>query len=412
MCEVVPRQLNVIHELIEARRRQAAENTLAGETAVEGLLGRAVEMARERKQKWVDVFNVPKQAIQLLQTWAEKDPDYAKVLETSVLWKSDLHLRTTCSGVGAAETAARIVAAARNTISSEGEMLKVVWVGACEKDPHHQQFLKKQMSSSHVHKLHIHKDMLNWLSPSTLKEVQEAEAAEQRPFAKVKRIILNSELLPGSPCACHSFRACARTPADVDISGTPCIDYSARNRNKRGLDGPNAKIMLVWAKLLLADDVKVAIHENTPGFPIAAVIEILEEKYVHIPFEGVTPGHGGVRILSRPRRVDIFLHKKLVKVTGDIKATFEQITSHAKLDGMTLADLFCEDDMDALKEEFRNVSSEHNVAREAMEVLTDNLRFGDSWGSGLTDWQHEVLHEYGLRWKEKFKALAYIYIYI
>ena len=44
--------------------------------------------------------------------------------------------------------------------------------------------------------------------------------------------------------------------------------------------------MLVWAKLLLADDVKVAIHENTHGFPIAAVIEILEEKYVHIPFEG------------------------------------------------------------------------------------------------------------------------------
>ena len=124
------------------------------------------------------------------------------------------------------------------------------------------------------------------LSPFILKEVQEAEAAEQQPFAKVKRIILNSELLPGSPYACHSFRACARTPADVDISGTPCMDHSARNRNKRGLDGPNAKIMLVWAKLLLAGDVKVAINENTPAFPIAAVIEILEEKYVHIPFEG------------------------------------------------------------------------------------------------------------------------------
>ncbi len=70
---------------------------------------------------------------------------------------------------------------------------------------------------------------------------------------------------------------------DVEISGTPCVDDSLRGR-REGVHGENAKVMLVWVKLLLADNVKVAIHENTQSFPIEIMAELLKDKYDHIPF--------------------------------------------------------------------------------------------------------------------------------
>ncbi len=149
------------HELMEAKRKLAAHaDDRALQTQVLALQHKIKETATAKKQKLVEVFKVPQKAIQLLLDKAANDPDYAKQLKTSALWSGSIHLRSSCSGLGAAETASKMVAAACAMRKvGGGRPLEVLWVGACEKDHHQREFLKKQ--KPHNSEFHVHQNILH-----------------------------------------------------------------------------------------------------------------------------------------------------------------------------------------------------------------------------------------------------------
>ena len=88
--------------------------------------------------------------------------------------------------------------------------------------------------------------------------------------------------------------------------------------------------MLVWAKICLEDDLPIVVHENTLLFAVAALVEILKCKYVHVAFDKIGPCNVGNDAIGRPRRVDIFLHRKKVRILGDIPQTFQMLSDHLR----------------------------------------------------------------------------------
>ena len=69
----------------------------------------------------------------------------------------------------------------------------------------------------------------------------------------------------------------------VDISGSPCKDYSEANNGKLKEDGKHFQSMAIWAHLLRTEHVPVIIHENVPGFPADSLLELLGDAYGRKP---------------------------------------------------------------------------------------------------------------------------------
>ena len=109
-------------------------------------------------------------------------------------------------------------------------------------------------------------------------------------------------------------------------------------------NGQFAKILLTWVKLVLTDEVAIVVHENTKLFGPKVIVPLFDEHYIWIPIDNVCPEHAGVYSMGRPRRVDIFLHKRKVHILSDIPKQFEWLSQ--KLQAITVGpqDLFFEED--------------------------------------------------------------------
>eukprot|EP00959_Pyramimonas_sp_CCMP1952_P410168 8596382-Pyramimonas_sp.AAC.1 len=79
----------------------------------------------------------------------------------------------------------------------------------------------------------------------------------------MKEFIDAAPLMSSACCARHPTQRCARPAATVDFTGAPCTPWSnSAGGNHRGAEDPTSAIPLTWARLVAADKVLVAIHEN------------------------------------------------------------------------------------------------------------------------------------------------------
>ena len=143
---------------------------------------------------------------------------------------------------------------------------------------------------------------------------------------------MNARLLPNAPCECHPTRACPRTKIEMETTGTPCQDYSALNQNALKENGPHAKIMIMFARLCIEDDVAMVLHENTPFFKSLVLGKLLGGKYVHVPLGVLGPKLAGIDAFGRERQLDLFVSTNKLESLGDIKSTITWLSEKLRED--------------------------------------------------------------------------------
>lgn len=112
-------------------------------------------------------------------------------------------------------------------------------------------------------------------------------------------------------------------PAIVDMSGSPCTDWSPIGLRK-GEAGPTIPIYLTWARIQLENDTPVIIHENVRKFPVEQLKRVFGDKY-HIDSIETQPSDVGFGLLKRPRRYDVLTHKKKTERLADITETYDAL---------------------------------------------------------------------------------------
>ena len=110
------------------------------------------------------------------------------------------------------------------------------------------------------------------------------------------------------PCSLHPLKSCERPACDIEVSGSPCPNYSALGNGEEE-DGDSGKILLTICKMVLTDEPCIFLHENVRGFKSDILIEILDAKFQHCGTIEVDPSDSNVKTHSRPRILDVFRHK-------------------------------------------------------------------------------------------------------
>ena len=92
---------------------------------------------------------------------------------------------------------------------------------------------------------------------------------------------------------------------------------------------------------------------NTALFDPKVIVPLFKEHYIWIPIGNLCPEHAGVYPMGRPRRVDIFLHKRKVHILSDIPKQFEWLPQKLQAIIVGPQELFFEEDQAELLYELR-----------------------------------------------------------
>ena len=114
------------------------------------------------------------------------------------------------------------------------------------------------------------------------------------------------------PCLIHGW-LCSVGPGDVDIdiTGSPCQDYSAC-----GNRGPRFGIFFAWILTVRFLQPRILIHENVWNFPVGLLSEILADMY-ELYVIWVDCFQSGMTALSRQRCYVILYHRRKVQVLNN-----------------------------------------------------------------------------------------------
>ena len=143
-----------------------------------------------------------------------------------------------------------------------------------------------------------------------------------------------------APCVLYPLQACSMPQSDIDITGTPCKDYSRRGR-QMGRQGPWAKVLLTWLKVHRTLETPVLMHENVSDFDGEVLDSCMSDMYDIITFDVVSPKDVGMTGLARPRRVHTLLHKLKVRVLHDPRSMLATLQDAAQQVQVQLTDLWC-----------------------------------------------------------------------
>jgi hypothetical protein len=94
-------------------------------------------------------------------------------------------------------------------------------------------------------------DYLDWLKDDIRAQVLDAGKEHAEPWDVWKKLILDQDSLkPRGVCRRHPFKSCRLLEDDLGnlfcVAGSMCCDYSRMNRSRKGKNGPNAKLFLIW----------------------------------------------------------------------------------------------------------------------------------------------------------------------
>ena len=114
-----------------------------------------------------------------------------------------------------------------------------------------------------------------------------------------------------APCARHG-QLCTLGAADLDITGTPCQDWSGLGL-RSGVFGSRFSIFLGWVHWILFSQPPVVIHENVREFDPTVLARYLAHAY-HICLIECDCAETGMYALSRRRSYAVLYHKLKVRV--------------------------------------------------------------------------------------------------
>ena len=154
----------------------------------------------------------------------------------TVLLKSNVVLRTShFSGLGTAEWAALALQSAMKPHLGDG--LAFQFSSSCEYAPHARQALQQLPGHGH-----LFSNIMDFVPARVHDKIQEAAIEQEGSSAKILKAFCRVKMLSAAACCIHG-RDCLFRTGDIDISGSPCTDYS-RQGNMKGRDGPQSGAQL------------------------------------------------------------------------------------------------------------------------------------------------------------------------
>lgn len=151
--------------------------------------------------------------------------------------------------------------------------------------------------------------------------------------AEVREKIKFSQVAPmyGFMWCDRHGRYCPLRQVTLDVTGTPCTDYSRANRARRGIYGDTFPVLLTWAQLVQRLQVPIWFHENVLGQP-TEIFNMLYDTTRYRIFEfQICPAQVGFSLIERERRYLMGIDVRKVSLLADptivLQAVVETLSS-------------------------------------------------------------------------------------
>jgi len=211
------------------------------------------------------------------------------------------------------------------------------------------------------------------------------------PFVSLVTFMMQCHVAPAAYCCGHGAM-CRLVRPDMDITGTPCQDFSPVG-NHQGPFGRQWPVFLAYCRVMLELEVPILIHENVPQFwP-----ELLEHFFGHayLIFSMVMDcADVGFSLISRRRRYTIMYHKGHVHVTHNPHVVYDQlkVTMQSLHLSLRLSDCWLADMAEIMAEASQLCHLRGIPMHLAMQDMT----------SLLTAHEHQRLAAYMAMWQARF----------
>ena len=82
----------------------------------------------------------------------------------------------------------------------------------------------------------------------------------------------------------HPMSTCRYETPDVDMSGSPCQDWTRRSHNPLGRKGKRASLLITWCRIMVESQPPIIFHENVRGFDGTILEQLMGHLYtiVHL----------------------------------------------------------------------------------------------------------------------------------
>ena len=150
-------------------------------------------------------------------------------------------------------------------------------------------------------------------------------------------------------------------------------------------------LLVSWCRIMDAQRVPLAIHENVIGFDRAVLEELLSHEYDIVELR-VSPSDVGFSFLRRPRLYYVLVRRRSLRITRDIGATYLEICRHMHHHGLEPTPAW------PWQASAEQVLAAENVARKrrGMGAVATPSR---GWAYLLSGKQQQYVREQESRWK-------------
>ena len=217
----------------------------------------------------------------------------------------------------------------------------------------------------------------------------------QLPFTSLVTFIMNCQLAPSAFCCGHGVM-CHLDRPDVDVTGTPCQDFSPVG-NHRGPFGRQWPVFLAYCRVMIGLEVPILIHENVPQFWLALLEHFFGLSYFIFSLV-MDCAEVGFSMISRRRRYTIMYHKGHVRVMHNPALVYEHLKLAMRSFSLSL--LLCDcwlADMEEIMEETSSLCQLRGVPMPLAMLDMTTL---------LTHHERQRLEAYMAMWQDRFGHCA------
>ena len=218
-------------------------------------------------------------------------------------------------------------------------------------------------------------------------------------YAQKVSALASMSVAPWAWCAAHS-RHCPLERVHINVSGTPCQDWSVSGRRLRH-QGPQMSIFLAWCRIVVQQCVPVVVHENVPGFDAELLYTHLGHDY-HI-FTGIIDTVSvGFALISSTRRWSIMYHKRHSVVVRNPDDLFTHIADALQAGGNACVPDCALATFEELVGSVRSMCRTRGVALD--EVFDFERRRVKNMRAVLTADERRRLSEYEQAWRKRHRT--------
>ena len=190
--------------------------------------------------------------------------------------------------MGTAELALQVNKIAAKKILHLKSPLKVV--SCCDNSKK----CRKVLAASTDEKCHVFQDVMAYIRSSSWR-VDRAKS-----FESLVKYMEGCKESTTAWCDKHKDLCAVSCHGDVDVSGSPCVDWS-RAGKRLGLHGPTLRFAVSWGLHHRHSGTRVVIHENVQQFDTQVVEQALGPRYIYHHCAVSTKDIGWGHVCARDR---------------------------------------------------------------------------------------------------------------